>query len=307
MRKLFSLSCIVKIYLFIASFSFPSIALCQETYNYYTLNVNDGISHNRVYALFQDSYGYIWFGAGPNLHRFDGNKILTYSHEPGNAESLQPGNVRSIMEDSNGNLWVGTDGGGLSKFSEGKFEVFSTDTSPHSLTHNIVEQIIEMPDGSLYIATWGGGINVYKDGKFSAIMHDPDDLNSISSNNVVNLLFEEDKGILWVGTWDGGLCYIKDGKVTRLPVSEEGFNSSRARVIEKSPDGTLWVGSWGKGLFRRTESGFEQFSIASGSLENNNVLTLTAHQDQLWIGTWVVVSRCFKMGSLKRLGKNRKR
>jgi len=66
----------------------------------------NGLASNIVNNVIQDSKGYMWLATYDGLQRYDGNKFLTFRHEPGNPKSL-PGNViGKVFEDASGNIWV---------------------------------------------------------------------------------------------------------------------------------------------------------------------------------------------------------
>lgn len=262
------------------------ISFGQNQYKFTQLNLSDGLAHNNVFELYQDRNNYVWIGAGNKLQRYDGARFITLEHEQGNPQSLAFGDIRCILEDSQGALWAGTDGGGLSRFKDGKVQTFKNDGKPGSITSNNIEHLIEMPDSSIFIATWGGGINIYKNGKFSSLRHSPIDLNTISNDNVVDILFDPETEILWVASWETGLCNIQNGKVTRFEFGPEGFNAKRARCLEKTADGSIWIGSWGNGLFQYKDGHFKQYCQETGDLIHNNILTLSSSGNQLWIGSW---------------------
>jgi signal transduction histidine kinase/ligand-binding sensor domain-containing protein len=265
-------------------------SLAQTDYEFHHLTVTDGLSHNNVYEIYRDSYGYIWIGTGTGLHRYSGVDFKTFRHHLADSTSIGPGYVRSIFEDQEGAIWVGLEGGGLSRYFDGKFSSFRASNTPGELNNDFVEHMIEMPDGSLYIATWGGGINVYKNGSFSQIMHDPKDPNSLQGNDIVDLLYDDETGILWIGTWGEGLCALKDGKFTVYKNDENGFNSDKARTLSKTTDGSIWIGSWGNGLYRYKNGVFTNYDFSKEQIrtaEENKILSLSADPNgDLWIGTF---------------------
>ncbi|MBX7205302.1 MAG: hypothetical protein K1X81_07740 [Bacteroidia bacterium] len=80
-------------------------------------NVDDGLSQSSVYSIFQDSKGFMWFGTGDGLNRFDGYRFESFK----TGQRTKPGLSNSFitakaLEDKNGNLWFGTRSGGLNKF-----------------------------------------------------------------------------------------------------------------------------------------------------------------------------------------------
>lgn len=73
-------------------------------------NNKNGLSHNTVYCSLQDTRGFMWFGTDDGLNRFDGYTFKVYrynSHLPG---SLPDNRINSLFEDSEGRIWICTNG-----------------------------------------------------------------------------------------------------------------------------------------------------------------------------------------------------
>ena len=75
------------------------------------ISSEQGLSHNSVYAILQDSRGFIWFGTQDGLDRYDGHAFLSYKHDPTDSRSLASSWISALLEDRAGRLWVGTRGG----------------------------------------------------------------------------------------------------------------------------------------------------------------------------------------------------
>jgi ligand-binding sensor domain-containing protein len=126
--------------------------------------------------------------------------------------------VNCIVEDKKGNLWFGTQHGGLCRYdpsaSKGSPKAFTTFTSKDGLCGKEVWSILEDKTGNLWVvanakvnpATNRGGVCRY-DGKTFTRFTDNEDL---LAQNGVQCLVEDKKGVLWLGS-TGGLCRF-DGK-----------------------------------------------------------------------------------------------
>jgi ligand-binding sensor domain-containing protein len=66
----------------------------------------------------------MWFGTQDGLNKYDGYKFTIYRHDAENSASLSNSSIWSIFENADGNLWIGTYGGGLNKFNK-KTETFT--------------------------------------------------------------------------------------------------------------------------------------------------------------------------------------
>jgi len=76
-----------------------------------SLGVNEGLSQNSVYSLFQDKKGFMWFGTADGLNRFDGDKIKVFKVRNG-SESFNLNFVRgTLCEDQKGNIWFANETG----------------------------------------------------------------------------------------------------------------------------------------------------------------------------------------------------
>ena len=77
-----------------------------------TLGVNEGLSQNSVYAIYQDKEGFMWFGTGDGLNRYDGDEIKVYKtksdlNKKGNSNLIRG----RLCEDQKGNIWFSTESG----------------------------------------------------------------------------------------------------------------------------------------------------------------------------------------------------
>ena len=82
-----------------------------------TLSVKDGLAQAAVNAITQDHQGFIWFGTQEGLSRYNGYRIDNYYHDADEPESLSHDWVWTLLEDRDGTLWLGTDGGGLNRYN----------------------------------------------------------------------------------------------------------------------------------------------------------------------------------------------
>lgn len=126
----------------------------------------DGLPHNNVWCLIQDSYGFAWIGTNRGLCCYDGRRTIKL-HTFSDNEGIEPDNmfVRSLFEDNHKRIWIGTDCGiyiydrikGISRFK--------TTTSFGVNISCEVRKIIRISNTSFLIATLGQGFFVYDEDK----------------------------------------------------------------------------------------------------------------------------------------------
>ncbi len=111
-----------------------------------------GLPGSIVSCLYEDSFGYIWFGIeASGLYRYDGVNILHFAHQNDSERPLTNNFVNVVNEDKKGRLWVGTTGG-LDLFDS------SGELIQHFLTENNekVNALIENQAGDMLIGTNSG-------------------------------------------------------------------------------------------------------------------------------------------------------
>ena len=126
---------------------------------------------NPVFAIEEDRMGNIWVGfwkKGIAKITFDRQSetytSVNYQNELNNTNSLSNNFVRDILEDSNGDIWVGTIRG-LNKLKQDTagtiaFTSYLNDPkNKNSLSNNYVLDVFQASDGHLYVGTFGGGLN----------------------------------------------------------------------------------------------------------------------------------------------------
>jgi len=261
------------------------------------LSIEDGLSQNTVYAILQDSMGFLWIGTQDGLNKYDGYRFTVYRHQPQNAQSLSHNEVYALYEDSKRRLWVGTRNG-LNQYDRqwDKFiHYFHDPKNPNSLSHNYVLSIDEDNSGRLWIGTSGGGLNQFdpQTGQFVHYQHEPKNPHSLS-HNIVWPLHQDKTGMLWIGTDGGGLNKFdpKSAKFSHyLPNAQVPDDLSNFLTsIYEDQTGKLWVGSFG-GLHqfdRQSESFSHYFSEPENphSLSYRAVWAITEDsQGKLWVGT----------------------
>lgn len=86
-------------------------SLRQRQFEFRHVSIEEGLSQSSVSCIFQDRQGFMWFGTGDGLNKFDGYSITAYRSNPGDSTSLVGGVIRAICEDTSGAIWVGSDEG----------------------------------------------------------------------------------------------------------------------------------------------------------------------------------------------------
>jgi len=154
-------------------------------------------------------------------------------------EGLAVSQVFTIVQCRRGYLWIGTYGGGLSRFDGQKFTNYST---KDGLSDNAVYSILEDRQGNLWIGT-DIGLNKYDGKSFT-----PYPEKNVTKQKSIRDLFEDREGNLWFGTYESGLgrFNVKTNDFSYFTTAQ-GLADNRIHSITPDRDGNLWI-STDKGL-----------------------------------------------------------
>ena len=235
----------------------------------------------------------------------DSGEFRQFRHDPEDPASISDDSVRTIFEDRDGRLWIGTYEGGLNLMdvSSGTFQRFMhSPDNPRSLSHNRVRAIYQDYNGALWVGT-DRGLNEWRpsEGGFARYFHVVSDDASLSDDRVTTIM-QDRGGVLWVGTYHGAnkWNYLSDaftyfqaeGTALRL-------TSDIITTVDESRSGDIWVGTYGGGLNRINESEgkVSYYTTDNSDLADNRVMVVhVSPSQQLWLGT--------RTGGLSRLDPN---
>ena len=164
-----------------------------------------------------------------------------------------------LLKDREGDLWVGTQGGGIVHIHEGQTDRFTTSDG---LSSNILHQIFQDREGNVWAATRGGLDKFTKPPVPSLLTR-----QGLSSDGV-NSILTDHNGLLWVGTRSGldrfiGGRVIKPTKKLPNEFVTSLFETSKGRVLvgTEDPNGMVWVDG-GNVSRLRVASGEDVFGVA---------------------------------------------
>jgi ligand-binding sensor domain-containing protein/signal transduction histidine kinase len=249
--------------------------------------------------VIQDQYGFIWIGTVDGLVRYDGYHFKFYKHDLDNPESLSSNQVTAVIEDSKGNLWVGTEGDGLDRLNRAQetfihYRHIAGDTG--SLSEGRVNVIYEDSLGSLWVGTSNGGLSRLEErsGTFVQYKYEPENPGSLASNTVY-AIYEDSRKDLWVGT-NNGLDQLdrQTSEFTHFQHDADNplsLSHNAVYAIEEDPWGMLWLGTYGGGLngldFETGEFINFRFNPKDPTSLSSDIITslIVDRSGMMWIGT----------------------
>ena len=233
------------------------------------------LPHGNVTKVFETSSGALFFGDRDDVQ---GRREDLFRYERGRLERLPLRQhlsydyVLAVLEDDEGNLWIGTDGG-LLRLTPRRVQAL---TERDGLPEGLPMPLLQTSDGAIWIGTYGGGLARLGDGRLRTYEADE------PWGNRVRALYEDGDGQLWIGTYVGA-ARLRDGKID---VVVSGLGKMQSWSFLRDREGRLWLGTE-SGLFEvneRTGASPDVRQVEPGLLLNVWAL----HEDErgrLWVGT----------------------
>ena len=265
---------------------------------------NGGIRTNRTRSIIIDENGEPWVGTRTGLEHLQGNRFISFTSKNG----LINDNIKVVFEDMEGNVWIGSDGAGVFKFSGYRFIGL---TEKDGMTNDLVMSFTEDSSG-LWIATYGGGISYFTDGQFINYSE-----KEMLSNPLIWCSATDNENRVWFGTSSGITIKDKTGvhpfhidetidhvRVTSLKTHQGkmfighrnglsvysgdsivhldvGFK--RVRDLQSTKDGILLVGS-SNGIYKFHQDVFTRVSVKNDEELYPAYSIAAMDSNRFWIG-----------------------
>jgi len=219
------------------------------------------LSANSIASLYVDREGVLWVGTYlGGLNRFDGEAagFTRYTANESDPAALSNPEVRAVLEDDGGRLWVGTAHGlDLLDRKTGKFVRFTSDRNDSSsLRDDYVVSLFQDRGGLLWVGTVNGGVRSWNPRSW-LFGH----VNPTWGGGAYPIAFADDTdGRLWVGTQGAGLFRYDPASGQGVP-AERVFGrpgllpDRRIMALLKSRTGDLWIGTMESGMVRLEPNG----------------------------------------------------
>ena len=285
--------------------------------NFKTIRVNENLRSpiaNDVRAVFQDNEKRLWVATKDrciNIYDEQYNHLgsLSENGEIG-SKNVFSGIVYNMMQDVDGNIWLGTKTDGLFKLKKTgnphRYEVknFKKDVNDiYSISDNAVYNIFQDSKKNIWVGTYGGGLNLITDvnSKNVRFINYKNNLKNypIKTGYRIRYVSENKFGNICVGTTTGLIMFsskfsspedISYKQYTRIPEDKESIGNNDIHGICNTSKGEMYLATFGGGLNKVTEYDkngfplkFRAFTMQDGLPVDVCLAVLEDKDGQLWI------------------------
>lgn len=207
---------------------------------------------NSIQTAYCDSQGNLWFGLfRKGIIYYDSNRKSFEQILPSDLRNMD---VRSIFEDTNGLMWIGSSNGIYQIARDSKTIIKHID-----IPENLVREVTADAQGRIWVGTFGSGLFLY-----SSDMKLIETFNTSTgfTSNTINHIYEDSKKNLWIATGDGLVCFTSSSELKyRIYQRVDGLNNTHIRAITEDNTGNIWFSTNnGISCFKVKESVFYHYN-----------------------------------------------
>jgi signal transduction histidine kinase/DNA-binding response OmpR family regulator/ligand-binding sensor domain-containing protein len=225
----------------------------QQELSQLSTPLTDQAGSSRIESLIVDSLGIYagTYGSGLIHLDFNGQILDQLTQATG---GLTNDNIRSILKNEDGSVWIGTfDGLSIWNQKGNISQINYAKGNPRGLSHGSIRSLMRDQSGSIWIGTYFGGVNLYNplNDRFQHFFQIPGNSKSLSYN-VIGAFEQLGENEIAIGTERGGINF-SDTK------GNHRFDDRAQRTIKSLlySEGTLYVGVFREGLFQVNPDNFD--------------------------------------------------
>lgn len=223
-----------------------------------------------ISALAEAPDGGWWVGTYVDglFHRAPDGRVTTYTIENG----LVVNNVRGLLMDRSGRLWVGTKFG-VNLWDQGRMRLF---TVHQGMPNDNIYCLFQDQEDNIWLGTDGAGVLRYIGDRFVTYT-----VKDGLCSDLVMAAVADPQGGVWLGTYDNGVCRM-DGMA--MVNTTDGLPNNTVWCGLRDRKGTLWFGT-NDGLARVERGKVQPLSEAEAMPELRVLSLLEDRNGDIWCGT----------------------
>jgi len=250
-----------------------------------------------ISQVLEEASGVVWVGsfdAGVTRLDSNGNVLESFRHDGKRPDSLSSDDVRTLLEDRAGHLWIGTvDGLDLLDRSNGRFSHYRHEANDvDSLRDSYIMSLYQDRAGLVWIGTRTGGVSRWNPRSWELGANRP---SWLGSEPVIAFADAPDNR-LWIASIGAGLVQFDAARGEMTPFDKivgrrDALGGALAMSLLRDHLGALWIGTMQHGLKKLGADGrIESFAVAPGDPRATSapgIMTVVeSRSGQIWIGTY---------------------
>ena len=251
----------------------------------------ENINIDVVRSITLDAQNNVWIGtSGKGLTRFSPKKNEWHTYQTDNKKGLRSNRIMSLLSDNDGDLWIGTQEGGLHIMDSN--ENIIAYPSLKNLENVTVWCLQNDTDDNKWVGTRESGLFLVNKKKGILRSFQKNDAGDGLPSNNIRAIAQEAGQFVWVGTQDDGICKI-DLKTNEIkiykhePGNVNSLASNQIKSLFYDNKGILWIGTNGNGLCALdiVNEQFYNYTVKEGLANDVVYATLPDEQNNLWLSS----------------------
>ncbi|MCD7938143.1 MAG: hybrid sensor histidine kinase/response regulator, partial [Tannerellaceae bacterium] len=252
------------------------------------LSAFEDLPSEEVTQIIQDSRGFLWFATHAGLCRYDGYRLHIYKDNLYMPGLLSNNKIKSLAEDKNNTLWIGTE------YGINKMDLITGHIQSYTegVVNDVIATIYVTSDNDVWAGVDAGLLRYDRENDRFKLYN-----TSTAGNNLIGVksIYEDSNGSLWIGTWAYGIFRYdpeNDIMIAYPPINDR----NSVHVIFQDSKGDMWIGSWARGLYKMMDpESPETVKWKQYKYEENNKYAVSdnviycieedLNNQTLWIGT----------------------
>ena len=199
--------------------------------------------------------------------------------------------VKSMLHDSKGRIWVGTNDRGLLLFDiqNERFEPIPRENNDRSNSSWHVNALMEDNQGNVWAGLYQKGIYFIPNYVNKFDYYSFSSLGTTENNScVLSILIDKDGG-MWIGTDGSGLFYRTKGQSNAVNFNKNNSSLPDNSITSLYQDnkGTVWIGTMFNGLCTSVGGRTIQHYAKQAEIASNKIMSINGDTDgNVWIGTY---------------------
>jgi diguanylate cyclase (GGDEF)-like protein len=266
--------------------------------NFEIMGAKQGLPHDSVYGITQDSRGLLWIATFGGLSRYDGYRLHNYTHDEHYPSSLPDNNIRVILPAANGGLWIATGNAGVISYDPATDTFHPLPHLPDTLRHSHTFCMADDGEGGLWFGSQLGLAH------YIAKSHSYELFGKVSGKTAaqgfaegsVFSVLKDREGNLWIGG-DHGLLVRRAGSnhfeaISGLAGDAQLGEFPPVWTIFEDGEGRIWIGTdkSGVGILNPATNRIEAVPTLAGHDSLIGAATVRGivevRKNQFWIATY---------------------